>query len=135
MLNPDSLKDLIKLRKMKRGSKEAAIIFSKLGVSDFLVQDDRPTSPPKEAVIDQEIENLDMSEEMFEDITNPSGTVIGSRKIIQGDQSFLPDLPQQNLPETPSVDVAALQPSNTTMNQDYNSLSSLEKDRLLRGIS
>ena len=135
LLNPDSLKDLIKLRKMKRGSKEAAIIFSKLGVSDFLVQDDRPTSPPKEAVIDQEIENLDMSEEMFEDITNPSGTVIGSRKIIQGDQSFLPDLPQQNLPETPSVDVAALQPSNTTMNQDYNSLSSLEKDKLLRGIS
>jgi hypothetical protein len=37
--------------------------------------------------------------------------------------------------DTPSVDVAALQPSNTTMNQDYNSLSSLEKDRLLRGIS
>ena len=135
LLNPDSLKDLIKLRKMKRGSKEAAIIFLKLGASDFLVQDDRPTPPPKEAVIDQEIENLDMSEEMFEDITNPSGTVIGSRKIIQGDQSFLPDLPQQNLPETPSVDVAALQPSNTTMNQDYNSLSSLEKDRLLRGIS
>ena len=56
-------------------------------------------------------------------------------ELPQDDQSFLPDLPQQNLPETPSVDVAALQPSNTTMNQDYNSLSSLEKDRLLRGIS
>ena len=49
-----------------------------------------------------------------------------------GDQSALP---QQNLPQTPNVNVASLQPNNTTMNQDYNNLSSLEKDKLLRGIS
>ena len=37
--------------------------------------------------------------------------------------------------DTPNVNVASLQPNNTTMNQDYNNLSSLEKDKLLRGIS
>jgi len=80
LLNPDSLKDLIALRKMKKGSKQAAVILSKLGGSMFLVQDDRPTGLPKESVIDQEIPIPDISN-MFEDIVSPEGTVIGSRRV------------------------------------------------------
>ena len=56
LLNPDSLKDLIALRKMKTGSKAAAVILAKLGGSSFLVQDDRPTALPKESVIEQDTE-------------------------------------------------------------------------------
>ena len=53
LLNPNSLKDLIALRTMKKGSKAAAAILAKLGASNFLVQDDLTPVPPKDAVIEQ----------------------------------------------------------------------------------
>ena len=58
LLNPDSLKDLIALRKLSKTSKATAVILSKLGASNFLVQDDRAPVPPKEAVIEQD-SNID----------------------------------------------------------------------------
>jgi hypothetical protein len=54
--NPDSLKDLIALRKLSKFSKGAAVILAKLGASNFLVQDDGAPVPPKEAVIEQDTE-------------------------------------------------------------------------------
>ena len=49
------------------------------------------------------------------------------KSLRLGDQSSL---------STPPVNAGILQvANNTTMNQDYNNLSSLEKDKLLRGIS
>ena len=65
LLNPDSLKDLIALRKLSKKSKAAAVILAKLGASNFLVQDDLPEQPPKESVIKQESER--------EDVTNLKG--------------------------------------------------------------
>ncbi len=56
LLNPDSLKDLIALRKLSKTSKAAAVILAKLGASNFLVQDDGAPVPPKEAVIEQDTE-------------------------------------------------------------------------------
>lgn len=128
LLNPDSLKDLIALRKLSKKSKAYSVILAKLGASIFMVQDDRPTPPPKEAIIEEEVPIPDMSD-MFEDIVSPEGTVVGSRRV-----SSLPTTPTTL--STPPVNAGILQvANNTTMNQDYNNLSSLEKDKLLRGIS
>jgi hypothetical protein len=59
LLNPDSLKDLIALKKLPKKSKAAAAILAKLGGSVFMVQDDLPTQPSKETVIEQDIETTD----------------------------------------------------------------------------
>ena len=128
LLNPDSLKDLIALRKLSKKSKAYSVILAKLGGSIFMVQDDLPTQPPKEAIIEEEVPIPDISN-MFEDIVSPEGTVVGSRRV-----SSLPTTPTTL--STPPVNAGILQvANNTTMNQDYNNLSSLEKDKLLRGIS
>ena len=92
LLNPDSLKDLIALRKLSKTSKAAAVILAKLGGRIFMVQDDRPTPPPKEAIIEQETPDVSM---LFEDIVNPEGTVIGSRRI-QPTASVAPITPPIN---------------------------------------
>ena len=65
LLNPDSLKDLIALRKLSKKSKAAAVILAKLGASNFLVQDDLPKQPPKEAVIEQKKETINPFEGLF----------------------------------------------------------------------
>ena len=75
-------------------------------------------------------DTLQSSQEFLTSDNVPEETPTTNNTV--GDQSALP---QQNLPQTPNVNVASLQPNNTTMNQDYNNLSSLEKDKLLRGIS
>ena len=104
LLNPDSLKDLIALRKLSKTSKAAAVILAKLGGSIFLVQDDRPTPPPKEAIIEQETPDLSM---LFEDIVNPEGTVIGSRRI---------EPTASVAPITPPIDTGIMQ-VNTPLSQ------------------
>jgi len=63
LLNPDSLKDLIALRKLSKTSKATAVILAKLGASNFLVQDDLPTQPTKEAVIEQDVETPNLFRE------------------------------------------------------------------------
>jgi len=75
----------------------------------------------------QKEKNLDSTDDILR-LLNKSSSIENQdlENMLSSNESVL---------DTPSVDVAALQPSNTTMNQDYNSLSSLEKDRLLRGIS
>ena len=55
LLNPDSLKDLIALRTLKRGSKQAAVILAKLGGSIFILPDEGTPVPPKESVIEQDV--------------------------------------------------------------------------------
>ena len=65
LLNPDSLKDLIALRKLSKKSKAAAVILAKLGASNFLVQDDLPKQPPKEVVIEQKKETINPFEGLF----------------------------------------------------------------------
>ena len=57
-----------------------------------MVQDDRPTPPPKEAIIEQETPDFSM---LFEDIVNPEGTVIGSRRV-QPTASVAPITPSVN---------------------------------------
>ena len=75
----------------------------------------------------QKEKNLDPTDDILR-LLNKSSSIENQdlENMLSSNESVL---------DTPSVDVAALQPSNTTMNQDYNSLSSLEKDKLLRGIS
>ena len=94
LLNPDSLKDLIALRKLSKKSKAYSVILAKLGGSIFMVQDDLPTPPSKEAIIEQEVPIPDVSN-MFEDIVSPEGTVIGSRRI-QPTASVAPITPPIN---------------------------------------
>ena len=53
LLNPDSLKDLIALRKLSKTSRAAAIILGKLGGSIFTLPDEGVPVPPKDAVIEQ----------------------------------------------------------------------------------
>ena len=105
LLNPDSLKDLISLRKLSKTSKAAAVILAKLGGSIFMVQDDRPTPPPKEAIIEQETPDLSM---LFEDIVSPEGTVIGSRRIE----------PTASIaPITPPINTGIMQVASTPLSQ------------------
>ena len=105
LLNPDSLKDLISLRKLSKTSKAAAVILAKLGGSIFMVQDDRPTPPPKEAIIEQETPDLSM---LFEDIVSPKGTVIGSRRIE----------PTASIaPITPPINTGIMQVASTPLSQ------------------
>ena len=55
LLDPDSLKDLIALRTMKTGSKQAAVILAKLGGSVFILADEGTPVPPKSNIIEQEV--------------------------------------------------------------------------------
>jgi len=55
LLDPDSLKDLIALRTMKTGSKQAAVILAKLGGSVFILPDEGTPVPPKSNIIEQEV--------------------------------------------------------------------------------
>ena len=104
LLNPNSLKDLIALRKLSKKSKAYSVILAKLGGSIFMVQDDRPTPPPKEAIIEQETPDVSM---LFEDIVNPEGTVIGSRRI---------EPTASVAPITPPIDTGIMQ-VNTPLSQ------------------
>jgi len=58
------------------------------------VQDDLPTPPSKEAIIEEEVPIPDVSN-MFEDIVSPEGTVIGSRRV-QPTASMAPITPPIN---------------------------------------
>ena len=107
LLNPNSLKDLIALRKLPKTSKAAAVILAKLGGSIFLVQDDRPTPPPKEAII-EDAPKPTVTAEDFEDIMSPEGTVIGSRRI-QPTASVAPI--------TPPVNTGIMQVASTPLSQ------------------
>ena len=96
LLNPDSLKDLIALRKLSKTSKATAVILSKLGASNFLVQDDRAPVPPKEAVIEQD-SNID---EIIGTVENELPET--------GDTSQLPVSQLQTPPlETPGINPAS----------------------------
>ena len=106
LLNPDSLKDLIALRTLSKTSKAAAVILAKLGGSIFMVQDDRPTPPPKEAIIEQETPDVSM---LFEDIVNPEGTVIGSRRVLEPTASIIP--------VTPPINTGIMQVASTPLSQ------------------
>ena len=129
LLNPTSLKDLLALRQLPKSSKRAMAILAKLGGSIFILPDDGAPIPPKSAVIEQDAPTSNLTIDDFEEIVSPEGTVVGSRRV-----SSLPTTPTTL--STPPVNAGILQvANNTTMNQDYNNLSSLEKDKLLRGIS
>jgi len=123
LLNPDSLKDLIALRKLSKKSKAYSVILAKLGGSIFMVQDDLPTPPPKEAIIEQETPDLSM---LFEDIVNPEGTVIGSRRV-QPTASVAPI--------TPPIDTGIMQVntplSQTGLTQTEQALLS-EEEKIMR---
>ena len=147
LANPKQLDSVMKV--LDPNSTASQMKISSLKLMDAMISDSQNNIEKNELSLYREFIEMLPTEEIKNTIEknsiNPSSENFLKKdsnietpnlnELPQGDQSFLPDLPQQNLPETPSVDVAALQPSNTTMNQDYNSLSSLEKDRLLRGIS
>ena len=60
LLDPNSLKDLLALRKLKTGSKQAAVILAKLGGSIFItLPDDGASIPPRSSVEkESELPNL-----------------------------------------------------------------------------
>ena len=124
LLNPDSLKDLIALRTLSKTSKAAAVILAKLGGSIFMVQDDRPTPPPKEAIIEQETPDVSM---LFEDIVNPEGTVIGSRRVLEPTASIIPVTPPIN---TGIMQVASTPLSQTGLTQTEQALLSPEEQSI-----
>jgi hypothetical protein len=125
LLNPNSLKDLIALRKLPKTSKAAAVILAKLGGSIFLVQDDRPTPPPKEAII-EDAPKPTVTAEDFEDIMSPEGTVIGSRRI-QPTASVAPITPPIN---TGIMQVASTPLSQTGLTSTEQALLSPEEQSI-----
>ena len=70
-----------------------------------MVQDDRPTPPPKEAIIEQETPDVNM---LFEDIVNPEGTVIGSRRV---------EPTASVAPITPPINTGIMQVASTPLSQ------------------
>ncbi len=88
LLNPDSLKDLIALRTLKRGSKQAAIILAKLGGSIFILPDEGTPVPPKEAVIEQEVEDV----QAFRGLFNRRAPASDDRAQIQTPQLNTPGI-------------------------------------------
>ena len=100
LLNPDSLKDLVALRKLSKFSKGTAIILAKLGASNFLVQDDGAPVPPKEAVIKQDAEVASVNR----------STTEGEGDIVQ-----MASLPKRVTPQlnTPGISEALLTTAST----------------------
>ena len=112
LLNPDSLKDLIALRKLSKTSRAAAIILGKLGGSIFTLPDEGVPVPPKDAVIEQ---GSDRKQNIGPTSSLP--TNIQTENVAQN--TFLP--------ETPGVNPAFF--NTATMNQgvaDNTGLTSSE---------
>ena len=93
LLSPTSLKELLELKYLKRGSKRAAAIFSKLGGSIFILSDEEVAPPPKDAVIEQ---GSDIKQNI--EPTSSLPTNIQTENVAQ---NIAP------LPESPNINPAA----------------------------
>ena len=93
LLDPNSLKDLLALRNLKTGSKQAAVILAKLGGSIFItLPDDGASIPPKSSV----------SEER-EDVINMRGLFNRETKEPSIDLSMIPQSPKVEPINAPNI--------------------------------
>ena len=88
-----------------------------------MVQDDLPTPPPKEAIIEQETPDVSM---LFEDIISPEGIVVGSRRV-EPTASIIPVTPPVN---TGIMKVADTSLSQTGLTQTEQALLSPEEQSI-----
>ena len=140
LLNPNSLKLLIELKKLKPGSKRTAIILHKLGGHVFIPNEGEEIVP----ILDKSeptTKTPDINDYYFGDVIGPKDDV---EELIRGDQSFLQNTQPTNQTVASAAPISSppinqgimnAAPSNMTSGTNYNNLSSLEKDKLLRGIS
>ena len=132
LLNPDSLKDLIALRKLSKKSKAAAVILSKLGGSIFILPDDGVPVPPKDQIIEQESKGMKT--------TSFKKTDFGSQRIIDQVSSLLNEgegaddgisMAQANL-QTPPINTSlvATRPMNQGLTPTEQALLSPEEQAI-----
>ena len=120
LLNPDSLKDLIALRKLSKTSKATAAILAKLGASNFLVQDELTPVPPKDSVIEQ---GSDIKQNIEPTSSLPRG-------IQTGDVAQLNTAP---LLESPNINPEAFTPAAINQGLTYSEHAFLdEEEKVMR---
>jgi hypothetical protein len=95
LLDPNSLKDLLALRKLKTGSKQAAVILAKLGGSIFTLPDDGTPIPPSSSVVE--------TEKQRDEVENLKGLFNRETKEPTIDLSMIPQSP--NVPPLNTVDI------------------------------
>ena len=110
LLNPTSLKEFVALRQLKRGSKQAAIILAKLGGSIFILPDEGTPVPPKEAVIEQEVEDV----RAFRGLFNRRAPASDDRTQIQTPQLNTPGISPNLLARTSTPQPSGITASGLT---------------------
>jgi len=127
LLNPNSLKELIALRAMKKGSKAAAIILGKLGGSIFTLPDDGTPVPPKDAVIEQ---GSDRKQDIGPTSSLPRNIEMGS---VAQNVAPLPESPNINPAafSVASIDQTGLTPSENAFLDEQEKVMKLRE----RGIA
>ena len=127
LLNPNSLKDLIALRTMKKGSKAAAIILAKLGGSIFMVPDEGIPVPPRDAVIEQD---SDIKQDIEPTSSLPRNIEMGS---VAQNVAPLPESPNVNPAafSVASIDQTGLTPSENAFLDEQEKVMKLRE----RGIA
>ena len=95
LLDPNSLKDLLALRTLKTGSKQAAVILAKLGGSIFTLPDDGTPIPSDRSIVETEKQN--------EEVENLKGLFNRKTKEPKIDLSMIPQSP--NVPPLNTVNI------------------------------
>ena len=109
LLDPNSLKDLLALRNLKTGSKQAAVILAKLGGSIFITLPDDGASIPSKSSVSEE----------REDVINMQGLFNRETKEPSIDLSMIPQSPKVEPINAPNINpnlFAAKQPTGIMQN-------------------
>ena len=93
LLDPNSLKDLLALRNLKTGSKQAAVILAKLGGSIFITLPDDGASIPSKSSVSEE----------REDVINMKGLFNRKTKEPRIDLSMIPQSPKVEPINAPNI--------------------------------
>ena len=93
LLDPNSLKDLLALKKLKTGSKQAAVILAKLGGSIFITLPDDGASIPSKSSVSEE----------REDVINMKGLFNRKTKEPRIDLSMIPQSPKVEPINAPNI--------------------------------
>ena len=114
LLDPNSLKDLLALRTLKTGSKQAAVILAKLGGSIFITLPDDGASIPSKSSVSEE----------KEDVMNMKGLFNRQTKEPSIDLSMIPQSPKvEPLPPPENIESRPLaqEPNNTGIMENLSS--------------
>jgi len=130
LLDPNSLKELLALKNLKTGSKQAAVILAKLGGSIFITLPDDGASIPSKSSVSEE----------REDVINMKGLFNRETKEPSIDLSMIPQSPKvEPLPPPENIDsrLLAQAPNNTGIMKNLSSteqalLSPLEQQIAMR---